>query len=161
MVNINLIPWREQQALYERRTLLQLLIGSILGALLILVVADRYLAHQQDTQAQHLEHFKKELIWREGLVNRTQVTNAFTSYDKLDDFFQRLNEVDTQQVCFQQIKKTKLGIEMMGIATSPELLTVFLQTSTMSSYFSELKINQLRQGSGELQFNLLGKLNAI
>ena len=157
MVTINLLPWREKQARYEKRVLMYVVSGSMACALLMLVCADRYLSVQQQAIMEHIENLKKELIWREGLSHHVLQQNVATPQENPFDFFRRLNETGAREVCFEQIKKSKSGIELIGFARSSEQLTAFLQTSSLTAYFSELKVNRLQQQSGQLKFNLMGK----
>lgn len=161
MVNMNLLPWREKQARYELRALMYLILGAAVSAWFMLVCGDRYLSYQQGASAERIEHLKKELNWRAGLANHLQHQEALIPQSDIFDLFQRLNESDSREVCFEQIKKSKSGIELMGMANSPEQLTAFLQTSSLTAYFAELKINQLQQTDGQLKFYLLGKAHAV
>lgn len=160
MVTINLLPWRVKQARYEWRVSLMVIVGSMLCASLLLISANRYLVSQQQERLEQIAYLKKELLWREGLMNQ-MAHPASRQRDNVIDFFRRLNEVNTQALCFEQIKRTKSGIDLIGFATSSEQLTVFLQTSSFSAYFAELKINQLQPQSGQLKFNVVGKAHAI
>jgi Tfp pilus assembly protein PilN len=162
MVNINLLPWREKQARYEMRVLMYTVPGAAACALLLLLCGDRHLSGQQKVLAERIVNLKKELIWREGLAKNHSQRNATVAVQEdAFQFFERLNEVDTQKVCFEQIKKGKSGIELMGFASTSEQLTAFLRTSSLSSYFGEVKINQLQQVDGQLRFNLLGKSHVV
>lgn len=157
MVNINLLPWRAKQARYEKQILLYLLGGAIICALVIVMGCDQYLSSRQQATSKNLEKLKKELVWREGLANHINQQPALPHENPLL-FFQRLNEVNAQEVCFNQIKKTKSGIELIGIANSSDQLSTFLQQSSFAKHFAELKVNQLQQQqSGQLKFHLLGK----
>lgn len=161
MVTINLLPWREKQARYERRVLIYAMFGALLFAMLVLWCVDRYLSGQQDEFARRAENLTKEINWRVGLVSDAQSLQSAFPNDHAIDFFRRLNESGAQTVCFEQIKKTKSGVELMGYADSSEQLTVFLRTSPLTTYFGELKVNQLQQTGERLKFNLLGKTHAV
>ncbi len=161
MVTINLLPWREQQTRYEKRVLMYVILGAAACALFILLCCDRYLSYQKDASVERVEHLKKELSWRQGLANYLQQPAKLLPQNNVFDFFQRLNESDSREVCFEQIKKNKSGIELRGLASSSEQLTAFLQSSPLAAYFAELKINQLQQVNGQLKFNILGKAHAV
>jgi Tfp pilus assembly protein PilN len=164
MVTINLLPWREKQAQFEKRELLKILGVGLLGAALLILGGDRYIASQQQATQDRIEKLKKEIIWRQGLKNVSQLKGAglATQHNDALELFRRLNDVPSSEVCFEQVKKSKQGVELIGMTSSAEQLTQFLQATTMASYFSELKITQLQQqDSQHVKFRLFGKLNAL
>ena len=164
MVTINLLPWREKQARYEKHELLKMICAGLFAAALLILSGDRYLASEQQAAQERVEKLKKEIVWRQGLMGASQAkrNGSVIPHSDTFEFFRRLNEARARDVCFEQIKKSKQGIEFMGLTNSAEQLTQFLQTTTVASYFSELKINQLQpQDSQQLKFRLFGKLNAL
>lgn len=162
MVTINLLPWREKAARYEKQQLQIMLVATVVFVLLTLVCGDRYLNYQQQFIAEQISQLKKEREWRTGLLKVNSAQQSFTSQTDALDFFRRLNEVHTADVCFEKIKKTRDGIEFSGLTNSAEQLTRFLQTASIAAYFPEIKITQLQQYNGQqVKFRLLGKLNAV
>lgn len=164
MVNLNLLPWREQQVRYERRILLTIVGCVSAAALLMVVIFDRCLYYQHQGVLSHLDQLKKEITWRAGLAKTSASPSNLAAMpnENLQEFFKRLNQMDTTNICLEQVSKTKETIEMKGIASSADQLTSFIHRSSLVSYFSEVKVKQLQpQNTNQLKFHLSGKLHAL
>lgn len=163
MVMLNLLPWRERAARHQKRSMQVMLLSASAASLFFLLCVDRYLSGQQTAVSEQIVQLKKEYEWRVGLFKANQESQqAETSHASIVDLLRRLNESSEVDVCFEQIKKTKQGIEFMGLSETAEELTRFLQAAPVAAYFSELKIMQLQQMQGQrIKFRLLGKLNAV
>lgn len=161
MVDFNLLPWRAARAKYELRVLVQMFMIALVFVGCVVLGIDRYWASQAQSIEEHINRLKSELVWRQKLAQQTQVLSRATMPNKLVNFFQFINEIDAHAICFEQLKQQKNGIELIGLANTPEQLTQFLQTSSLAAYFSEVKINQLHAQNNQFQFKLLGVTHVV
>ena len=163
MVEINLLPWREQKHQYERKIMRHFFLGGLLTALLILAISHYFLNEKINRESQRVEIMKTALqvYAPDGLS--AQQKNSLEN-DGIDTYVMtpaavmQLLEAATlttgRGICFKSISREGRAIKLSGEAWSLAALTSSLDGFGKKNVFESIKIDEVKRLNDVFQFKL-------
>jgi Tfp pilus assembly protein PilN len=152
MVNINLLPWRQQQRKYEQKSL-KVIMGSVFAIVLITVcIRYLYVAYQIDEVSARVESLQQQVVQRSKQQDNK---NELAQVDKLKEL--QVHDITIKsllvllglpyddEVCFSAISRQKNKLSFVGRTRSPADLTHFLRSWQAANLFADVQIERLER----------------
>ena len=152
MLNINLLPWREQKQLSEKRKVLQFGISAFCFSFILILSWYYFLKWKifhlerkiTELQIEQKEFAKTPTNKPSEITNETN--NAFLRYQHATKlFFSDLVKLPDNNICFTEIIRDKNRMIFTGNAYSTIALTTFLTQWKSAYLFSEIRIKQIQK----------------
>lgn len=164
MVEVNLLPWREYQKMYEKKVLHACLIGALVVSALILLPTHFWLQIELQHHDKKTARLKEQVQLHFGAELTKLAPNYMSAsalaYDHATQVL--LHDIashhDVAQACFTTISRTANHIQFTGNTRSAADLALFLKSWAGAKAFSEIMIDELKQTADEsaLQFTFHG-----
>lgn len=168
MVLINLLPWRVNKKLYERKTLIKILLCTITLTIMLLIGAF-YFLNQLEIQNQiDLLQLNEE---EQKIANVTVSTKKKEFVSEVNEGLQeliknrtllhallnQLVKMQTHRLCFSEIKQDKNAVIFIGHVASAIDFTDLIINWPVAKLFYEIKLNTLKKSVNDtLDFNFIG-----
>lgn len=165
MVEINLLPWRDYSARYQKKQMQILFALIFLVGVMCWLVMFASLSWQEKKVRVRIATLKQS-ISHYGLPSATVIKPGFhfllNQRKKTIKLFHELAYLDEKNVCFTKMIRNKNKIYFSGQAHSAVELTYFLTHWQAGKLFSEVKIEQIEQQKNKpLQFRIQALESAV
>jgi hypothetical protein len=151
MVNINLLPWREEEIKYQKKCIKKILAITILFALTINIVSHFVLAQQENALQQRIDA-SNEMLKKSEISNLPDMDNELRDITTfIGKIFSASGKEQQAKACFTEIKNDDQSFLIRGKARSMQDLLDW----KAESFPADMKIKQIKQQeSGIVQFDL-------
>lgn len=169
MARINLLPWREQQREERKRRFLTVLAGTLVAALLVVLLADRYLDAALERQNARNEFIRREIALldvqikeikalrerRQQLVERMKIIQDLQGNRPIiARVFEQLVRTLPEGVYFTELKMTGPNIAIVGGAESNNRVSKLMRNLDGSQWLESpnlIEVKALTSGALEQQ----------
>lgn len=159
MVEINLLPWREEERRYQHKKMqiilwlaLSVSIVPMLGLYINLIWQEKTWIDRVATLARQAERYPLTTTRSVGKKNRIAV--FLQQHNTNKKLFAALAHTRETKLCFNKIVRSKQKIFLWGYAHSALDLTHFLLDWQGLALFSEVKIEHMEKQKNHLRFQL-------
>jgi Tfp pilus assembly protein PilN len=158
MVNINLLPWREEELKYRKKV-----IRKMLSLAILLVVVINLIIHQLISRHQHA--VRERIVAMNKTVDHVNQINgvgsthskssvSLSDSDSLQKLFSVLGKNQAKKVCFTSIESREQSMFFIGKAKSVNDLTEFLLHWDAANLFAAIRIREMEQSEdGTVRFS--------
>lgn len=168
MIQINLLPWREEARKVKKHRFIAATIASSVLSVILVIITHIYIMTISRDQFYVNEYLTSEVKNEESAVNSTkaQQQEKQETEEKLDkiislqqqsyDAIRLLNEISTivpDTIALNRITREGKMITFAGSANSDTEVTTFLETLKKSSLFSSATLNQITSATGDNKRN--------
>lgn len=162
MIQINLLPWREEARKVKKHRFIAGSIASSVIAIILLILTHIYLVTVSSEQFYVNEYLRNEVKNEESAVNSTknQQQEKIKTEDKLNkiialkeqsyDAVRLLNELSTivpESISLSNINRQGKTITLGGYANADTEVTQFLSALKQSPLFTNATLNQITSGA--------------
>ena|SRR3990167_355762 len=157
MVEINLLPWREQRRQYEQKVMRLIIGGSLLLMLMVIIGMHVILSMQikrKEWRVQQLQTAMDSLPDSVVTNQNNQIIAEQLSGIALVKLLNDAARAVDSGVCYQRITHHDNLFELEGRALSMQSMTSGLQVLGQSPFFSTLRLRDLKKNAAQddLQF---------
>lgn len=159
MVEINLLPWREEERRYQRKQIgMILLLALVVSIVPMLGIYINLLGQEKEWSARvaslrgQAERYPVTL--RTSLSKKTITMPFLQQHNKNKKLFDSLASTKADKLCFNKMVRIKQKIFFSGHAHSALDLTHFLLNWQALALFSEVKIEHMEKQKDHLYFQL-------
>lgn len=159
MVDINLLPWREKTARYQRKITQAILIMPALAALCLYLLIHHVFNNRIADLQISIVHLKQQIAEAELYARTLKTSDEKPIF--FDESAKRILLALSQKpldICFTDIKKLQNGVSFHGEAYPASAFAQFLLHEKMASLFSDIKIEQLATKQNGIQFAFRGEV---
>lgn len=156
MVEINLLPWRQQARLYQRKMTKIFIFVSVVLPMLILTGIHFILAQWVVDAGFRVSHLaaeitaiKQAMLPQQDDLFTATIRKMFADRDTSVQLFTELDSVKMNEVCFTEITRKNQVVTFSGYARSINELTEFLKNWPIASLFSQIRLMDLHYQSGD------------
>ena len=158
MVNINLLPWREEELKYQKKILKRIFIFAALLAITINIIGHIILSQQENAIQKRITD-NNEILKNVNKMNATDVLshadNALPDITFIGKIFSELGKIQQPMTCFTEIKNADQTFFFRGKAQSMQDLSNYLSHWKAATFFADIKIKQIKQQeNGMVRFDL-------
>lgn len=175
MARINLLPWRDQLREERRRRFLTALAATLVAALLVVLLADRYLDAALERQNARNEFVRKEIALldvqikeikalrerRQQLVERMQIIQDLQgNRPVIARVFEQLVRTLPEGVYFTELKMTGRNIAIAGGAETNNRVSNLMRNLDASDWLEAPNLNEVKAlNAGDYQQQSLFQLS--
>lgn len=166
VVIINLLPWRDDLHVYQRKNMFKIILLTLLLNL-FLVLCSYFILTRQINKLDMSNHILKTKIKKEEATQHkdrhirqptipASIIDNAVSYSRVTrKLMANLGQINHENICFSEIVRHKHQLNFKGYANSAMDLAVYLKDWRKSSLFSEMIINKINQQlSGDIYFQI-------
>jgi Tfp pilus assembly protein PilN len=173
MVTINLLPWRAQLHLYQKRMLKKILWCSFLSIVVVNLIVYGVLLHQAHHVRSRLAVIKRELnrysalqtrmdARRQHEVSVSAMKSLLAEQMLIKNFFVTLGAPYHNDICFTGLVRDQQKITFYGHTRSATDLSQFLHAWRLSALFSDVHIERLERSNNQaMQFRFQAFFHAV
>jgi type IV pilus assembly protein PilN len=180
MANINLLPWREWQKQERKKNFLVTLAGTVVVAVVIILLVDRIMNSNISNQNARNEVLREQIVILNGEIEeirqlreqKAALTERMTVIQNLQGtrpvivrLFDELVRTLPEGVYYNTVTRTNDVVSLQGVAESNNLVSALMRSLDDSEWFSNPTLRQVNalpggvnsagaQESGQNQFDL-------
>lgn len=157
MVNINLLPWREQELKYQKKMLGRMFVLTAMSGIIIIVVMHIILAQQENILRARI-NAGNETLTKTHSQSEVAAANPLPDIILIGKIFSALESTSQAMICFTEIKNEQQSVLFKGKTQSMQDLTQYFLHWKAKALFTDLNIKQIsQQENGMLEFALEAK----
>jgi Tfp pilus assembly protein PilN len=167
MVDINLLPWRDEKKARQLSRLKRMLIMTIGVMIGIAAIAHNFMLFRQHQINQQIIILSQQYDAVSALIHEsldiqamTLTTDEISMIQKdqllIKNLFKKLEEFNTNQICFTEISSEGNNLNFYGKSRSAIDLTDFLTKKKLFNLFPEVKLEELskQENNNSIAFRL-------
>jgi Tfp pilus assembly protein PilN len=157
MVEVNLLPWRDQQKLYEKKIVKNLLFAAVFFSLFLNFLIHCFMTARIETLNSHVTLLQEEVLKLETLQRQVEETRKH--HDLSQQWLQQLTQYQAEtthlftglinrpikNICFTALSRAANTITFLGYARSAIDLKEWLSSWGPAQNFFAIKIENLHE----------------
>lgn len=162
MVEINLLPWREEKQQYELRLMKRALTSGCVVMIILWFCIHMWMAWQVNRASQHVRQLRASMPAAQHVDTEETKDNEreFVYGADIVSLLNASSRAAASGVCYQRIARENGGIIFAGNASSLQSLTVSQRRLQASEVFSQVKMMDFKKDSllNNFQFSAHARL---
>jgi Tfp pilus assembly protein PilN len=160
MVEINLLPWREQKLQYERSLMQRYIVAGFVVACMVLLCLHVLLNMRNQRDWQRLQGMEAALPVADASppgqhTVDTDVAARFFSGAKIAAILDAAGSATNNGICFQRIAYNGSGLQFTGQALMLQSLASGLRMLDTSHLFTSVQFTEMKQGAVHHDFQFV------
>lgn len=162
MVEINLLPWREEKQQYELRLMKRMLTVGCVVVIMFWLCVHMWMAWQVNRASQHVRELRASMPAAQHADMEESKDNEreFVSGADIVSLLNATSRAAASGVCYQRIARENRGIIFAGNASSLQALTASKRRLQTSGVLSQVNMMDFKKDSllNHFQFSAQGRL---